>query len=104
MTQLAQRRIRHSHPRAQHDVELEAQTLDAKIAAVDERLYSGLVKSPKELADLQNRSGLAQAPRTALDDTLLEAMLTLEDAEQATHNAQADLAKLQAEWQATQAT
>jgi len=84
------------------DLELEAKTLDAKIASVEERLYSGQVKNPKELADLQNDAASLRRRRAALDDTLLEAMVALEDAEHAEQQTQSQLATLQAQWQADQ--
>jgi predicted nucleic acid-binding Zn-ribbon protein len=70
----AQAVVTRAHARKQ-DLELEAQTLDAKIASVDERLYSGRVKNPKELSDLQNEVASLRRRRATLDDTLLEAML-----------------------------
>ena len=84
------------------DLELEAKTLDAKVASVEDRLYSGQVKNPKELADLQNDAASLRRRRATLDDILLEAMLALEDAEQAEKQAQSKLAALQAQWQADQ--
>ncbi len=84
------------------DLELEIQTVESKIASVEERLYSGRVKNPKELTDLQNDSASLRRHRTVLDDKLLEAMIALEDAEHSEEEAQEQSAKLQAEWQANQ--
>jgi len=84
------------------DLELEVKTLEAKIATVEERLYSGKVKNPKELTDLQNDSAALRRHRAQLDDVLLEAMIALEDAENKERQAQSDLAQLQSEWQAHQ--
>ena len=85
------------------DLELEVKTLEAKIASVEERLYSGRVKNPKELTDLQNDSAALRRHRATLDDSLLEAMITLEDAEGHERQAQNQMAQLQSEWQAHQA-
>ena len=84
------------------DLELEIKALEAKIASVEERLYSGKVKNPKELTDLQNDSAALRRHRGKLDDTLLEAMIALEDAESKERQAQSELAQLQSEWQAHQ--
>jgi predicted nucleic acid-binding Zn-ribbon protein len=84
------------------DLELQVKTLEAKIALVEERLYSGQVKNPKELTDLQNDSAALQRRRAKLDDTLLEAMIALEDAESQERQTQSRLAQLQSEWQADQ--
>jgi predicted nucleic acid-binding Zn-ribbon protein len=97
----AQAAVTRAHTRKQ-DLELEAQTLDAKIASVDERLYSGRVKNPKELSDLQNEIASLRRRRATLDDTLLEAMLALEEAERAEQQARGKLAALRATWQADQ--
>jgi predicted nucleic acid-binding Zn-ribbon protein len=84
------------------DLELEVKTLEAKIASVEERLYSGKVKNPKELTDLQNESAALRRHHATLDDALLEAMIALEDAESKERQAQSQLAQLQSEWQANQ--
>jgi predicted nucleic acid-binding Zn-ribbon protein len=84
------------------DLELEIQTLEGKITSVEERLYSGRVKNPKELSDLQNDAASLQRRHSTLDDALLEAMLGLEDAEQIAAEAQKKLTALQAEWQSNQ--
>jgi predicted nucleic acid-binding Zn-ribbon protein len=91
--------------RTQHrDLELEIQALEAKIASVEERLYSGQVKNPKELTDLQNDSASLRRHHITLDDQLLEAMIRLEDAERAENETRDQQAKLQAEWQVNQST
>ena len=84
------------------DLELEIQTVESKIVSVEERLYSGRVKNPKELTDLQNDSAALRRHHAALDDKLLEAMIAVEDAEHTEKQAQEQSANLQAEWQANQ--
>jgi predicted nucleic acid-binding Zn-ribbon protein len=84
------------------DLELEIQTLEGKITSVEERLYSGRVKNPKELSDLQNDAASLRRHHNTLDDALLEAMLGLEEAEHAASEAQRKLTALQAEWQSNQ--
>jgi len=103
MTALASAHVQMAQARAKHrNQELEIQTLEAKIKSVEERLYSGLVKSPKELTDLQNDSASLRRHHVTLDDKMLEAMIALEDAERAEKQAQEQLDQLQAEWQANQ--
>lgn len=84
------------------DQELEIKSLEAKIANAEERLYSGRVRNPKELTDLQNDAASMRRHRATLDDQLIEAMIQLEDAEQAETQARGHLDKLQADWQAEQ--
>ena len=82
--------------------ELETKTLEAKIANTEERLYSGRVRNPKELTDLQNDSASLRRHRATLDDHLIEAMIDVEEAENAEVQARNTLDKLQAEWQTNQ--
>jgi predicted nucleic acid-binding Zn-ribbon protein len=96
-----QEKVAHARTK-RRDLELEIQTLEAKIASVEERLYSGRVKNPKELSDLQNDSTSLRRHHGTLDDQLLEAMIGLEDAERAEKQAHDQLASLQAEWQVNQ--
>jgi predicted nucleic acid-binding Zn-ribbon protein len=83
-------------------LELKVKTLEAKMALVEDRLYSGKVKNPKELTDLQNDSAALWRHHATLDDALLEAMIGLEDAESRERQVKSHLADLQSEWQANQ--
>src|SRR3990172_576153 len=47
------REIARTAEASQKDVDLEADALRAKIAPAEQKLYSGSIKNPKELADLQ---------------------------------------------------
>jgi predicted nucleic acid-binding Zn-ribbon protein len=85
------------------DLELSAATLDGRIKQAEQRLYSGLVKNPKELVDLQNDVAALKRQKAALDDQLLEAMVTLEEAEAAFKRASDDLVRSEAEWKTSQA-
>jgi len=64
-----------------HDRELEAQTLDAKIKGIEERLYSGRVTNPKELDGMEKDLQMHKRQRSALDDKLLELMDAVEQAQ-----------------------
>jgi predicted nucleic acid-binding Zn-ribbon protein len=94
-----------AHVRARRqDLELETQTLEDKVTSVEERLYSGQVKNPKELADLQNDVASLRRHRAALDDVLLEAMLALEEAERTERQKEDEREALVRRWQADQRT
>jgi len=84
------------------DQELEIKTLEAKIANTEDRLYSGRVRNPKELTDLQNDSAALRRHRATLDDHLIEAMINVEEAEQVEVQARHALDQLQTEWQTNQ--
>jgi predicted nucleic acid-binding Zn-ribbon protein len=64
-----------------HDGELQAQTLDAKIKSLEERLYSGRVTNPKELDGMEKDLQMHQRQRRALEDKLLELMENVEQAQ-----------------------
>jgi len=87
----------------QRDLELEIQGLSNKIARSEQRLYSGVVKNPKELADLQAEVAALKRRRQKLEDDLLEAMIEREEAETAHSQAQAHLDEIQTRWSAQQA-
>ena len=60
-------------------LELEAQSLNEKIAAEEDRLYSGRIRNPKEMLDIQQELEGLKRRRSALDDQMLAMM---EQAEQ----------------------
>jgi predicted nucleic acid-binding Zn-ribbon protein len=60
-------------------LELEAQSLDEKIAAEEDRLYSGRIRNPKEMLDVQQELEGLKRRRSALDEQILAMM---EQAEQ----------------------
>lgn len=65
----------------QQDLELEFQGVADKITRSEQRLYSGAVKNPKELADLQAKVAALRRRRQKLEDDLLEAMIEREEAD-----------------------
>ena len=74
--------------------EAEVEQQKIKIQQSESHLYSGSVKNPKELQDLQNEVASLKRYLETLEDRQLEAMLEEEDAEQA-HQASLDkLAKI----------
>ena len=84
------------------DLELETRSLSAKITSVEERLYSGRVTNPKELANLQNEVSYLKRRRGDLEDRQLEAMVEVEEHEAEVDSKKASLAQIEAEWSQTQ--
>jgi hypothetical protein len=67
---------------AQHKAyNTELEDLNNKTKRSEDRLYSGNVKNPKELADLQSEIKSLGRRREALEDDILETMVLIEDAE-----------------------
>jgi predicted nucleic acid-binding Zn-ribbon protein len=84
------------------DLELETRSLTAKIASVEERLYSGRVTNPKELANLQNEVSYLKRRKGELEDRQLEAMIEVDEREAEVDSKRASLAEIEAEWTQTQ--
>lgn len=80
------------------DLELETRSLTTKITSVEERLYSGRVSNPKELANLQNEVSYLKRNRVELEDRQLEAMVEIEEHEARVDSQKAGLARIWAEW------
>lgn len=59
-------------------LELDGQALDDKIAGEEQRLYSGAIRNPKEMLDLQHELDVLKQRRVALDEQLLAAMERVE--------------------------
>lgn len=88
---------------ARKDLELADATVDDKIQQAEKRLYSGAVKNPKELLDLQNDISSLKRQKTKLDEQLFEAMLQVESAEADLQQRTADFAQIEAAWRHSQA-
>lgn len=86
----------------QRDIEAEADALRAKIAPEEEKLYSGAIKNPRELSDLQHEIDQLKRHLAQVEDRNLEAMSVVEQAEAELSAAEQHLAALEAEWQAEQ--
>jgi predicted nucleic acid-binding Zn-ribbon protein len=82
---------------------LEVQGLVDKTSRDEQRLYSGVIRNPKELGDLQAEVASLKRRRQQLEENLLEVMLEREDAEAAQVRAQSHLDEVQADWTARQA-
>jgi hypothetical protein len=87
----------------QRDLELEVQSLVDKASRDEQRLYSGVIRNPKELEDLQAEVTALKRRRQQLEENLLEMMLEREDAETTQAQAQSHLDEVQADWTARQA-
>lgn len=87
----------------QKDVELEAETLKAKIGPAETKLYSGSIKNPKELGDLQADIDQLKRQLATVEDRQLEAISAAEAADAALRAAQAELDALEAAWRDEQA-
>jgi predicted nucleic acid-binding Zn-ribbon protein len=83
---------------AQRDLDLQAEDLKAKIAPAEQKLYSGAIKNPKELQDLQQDIDQLKRQLAAIEDRDIEAMTALETAESEARAAQARVDALDSAW------
>ena len=84
------------------DLELEVSGLANKIAQQEKLLYSGKSMSAKEAANLQDEVASLQRWHRKREEALLEAMVTVEEAEETLKKAQINLSSVQTEWAAGQ--
>lgn len=66
----------------QRQLEVELGQVDGKAKQSEDRLYSGKVKNPKELSDLQQEIASLGRRREALETEILEAMVQVEEAQE----------------------
>jgi hypothetical protein len=84
------------------DLELETDGLADKIAEVEEVLYSGSIRNPKELTSLQKEVQYLKRRKGELDEEVLEAMIKVEEGEKKVAEERGRLARVQAEWKSSQ--
>jgi uncharacterized protein len=87
---------------AQKDLDVQADDLKSRIAPAEEKLYSGAIKNPKELTDLQQDIDQLKRQLAAIEDRDIEAMTALEAAESEARSVQAQVDALQAAWREEQ--
>jgi predicted nucleic acid-binding Zn-ribbon protein len=85
------------------DRELEMQSLINKIVSVEDRLYSGRIKNPKELANFQEEVQYLKRRKGELEDQVLEDMIEVEESEASVTEQRERLARLEEDWQEAQA-
>ena len=88
----------------QKQEELALGSVISKLQSSEERLYSGKVKTPKELADLQKSVEALKRQRATMEEGLFETMMALEQAEADFAQADRVASQLTAEWQSQTVT
>jgi len=88
---------------SQNDLELQADDVKSKIAPAEEKLYSGKIKNPKELSDLQQDVDQHKRQLSAIEDQDIEALTVVESAERDMRAALEHLETLDAAWREEQA-
>ena len=84
--------------RQQRSAEWEIDDLMVKLAAAEDKLYSGSIRNPKELTNLQHEVDGLKARRDQLEDKALEIMSQVELTEASVASMSSELKRLEAEW------
>jgi len=86
----------------QHSAEWEIEDLLSKLTPTEEKLYSGRIKDPKELTNLQHEADALKARRSQLEDKALEIMDQVELSTTSVATLGNELKTLEAEWHSQQ--
>jgi predicted nucleic acid-binding Zn-ribbon protein len=86
----------------QRDVEWEIEDLRTSIAQVNDKLYSGATKNPKELVSLEKEVGIFKAKLREKEDILLNLMTEIETIQDKIKLDGGRLKKLEMEWEQEQ--
>jgi len=88
--------------RQQHSLEWEIDGIATKLTAAEDKLYSGSIGSPKELANLQHEVDGLKTRRSQLEDKALDIMEQVEMATASVATISSQLKTVEAEWQSQQ--
>ena len=86
----------------QRNQDLVLQDLERKRKSSELELYSGKIRNPKELSDLQKEISSLNRRKGVIEDKLLEIMLSVEEGEAEESEADETLKQLEKEWEAEQ--
>jgi len=88
--------------RQQRSLEWEIDDLSVRLTTAEGTLYSGRIRNPKELSNLQHEIEVLRAKRSQLEDKALETMEKVELASKAVAELTRELEVVQAEWESQQ--
>ena len=83
----------------QKDLEFEVGRVDTEIEQTEATLYSGRVRNPRELEDLQSKIRSLKRRKSQLEDKLLEAMITREETDAEANKAAEALQAIEKAWE-----
>jgi predicted nucleic acid-binding Zn-ribbon protein len=84
-------------------VDLDVGAVSSKLKQNQDRLYSGRVRNPKELANLQEEAAALRRRQSELEDAQLELMISVEEQEAELAERQARARQIEATWREDQA-
>lgn len=77
----------------------EAEEVSKRLKSQEKVLYGGTIKNPKELGQVQEEVGHLKTRLKSLEDSALDAMLVVEDAETEVTTKNEELDKVEKDWQ-----
>ena len=86
----------------QHSVEWEIEDITSKLTNAEKELYSGRIRNPKELTNLQQEIDSLKVKRNKLEDQALEIMEKVELATKSVASLDGELRRFKTEWQSQQ--
>ncbi|MDO8567784.1 MAG: C4-type zinc ribbon domain-containing protein [Dehalococcoidales bacterium] len=86
----------------QRSTDGDIKDLAAKIGVIDEKLYSGRIRNPKELSDLQTEGNTLKSKRDRIETRSLELMEQVENTEKALPEAGGEFKQAETQWQSQQ--
>lgn len=86
----------------QHSLEWEVDDIGTKLTAIEEKLYSGSIGNPKELANFQHEADGLKLRRGQLEDKTLDIMDRVEQATASVATISGELKTLEDRWQSQQ--
>lgn len=86
----------------QRDIELQAAELEEKLSRLRDVMYGGTVTNPKELQGMHEEEGHLQRRKAAVEEPLLNAMVVLEECQQALNSARTRLKEEETAWRQAQ--
>ena len=88
--------------RQQHSLEWEIDDIVTKLTAAEDKLYSGSIRNPKELTNLQHEVDGLKLKRSQLEDKVLDVMEQVELTTASVATIGSELKTLEAEWHSQQ--
>ena len=87
-----------------HDAEWSVEDARGKAGGVEQKLYGGTIRNPKELSDLNDDLSSLKTQVAKREDSLLGLLVEMEEAEKQLESARSALAETDAVWQREQAS
>lgn len=86
------------------DLDAEAEELRTSIKQINDKLYGGKIKNPKELVGYEQEAGILKGSLAKKDDTLLDLMEKIDAAKSEINRLQQDFAAAETAWKQLKST